>query len=178
MNILPVMIIYAVYGAYELFVSIRRKQYSAITAPAIVLVILLIISNWSVGSMPGYFNADAYFNLGYFHMQRGHWDEAKKYYGLALKQDPYFPDANGNLGVVLRDIDEDHEGAAECFERILVNYPGDVKAHFQLGLAHYQMGHLLKAKARFEKVLSLDKTNEDARYNLSIINRKLSADEN
>jgi tetratricopeptide (TPR) repeat protein len=178
MNILPLLVIYAVYGASVLIHFLRRKDFSKTIVPGILLLLMLIISNWGVGSMPQMFNADAYFNLGFFHMERGHWDKAKEYYGKALQQDPHFPDANGNLGIILRDIDEDYKGAAECFQRVLVNYPKDIKANFQLGLAHYNLGNLVKAKEQFENVLKLDESNKDARYNLSIINGKLNSDLN
>jgi Flp pilus assembly protein TadD len=171
MNILPFLIILAVYGAITLFDLFRKKVFPKAAAYSGLLVVLLILCNWNVGTMPSDFNADAYFNLGVNYMEKG-LPEAKLMFEKAIEQDPEFLDAYGNLGI-LRDMEGDHQGAVECFEKVLTRYPHDIEANSHLGIAYYQLGDLSKAREQFIKVLTLDKNNETAKYNLEIVDKNI-----
>lgn len=171
MNILPFLIILAVYGAISLFELFRKKAFPKAAAYGGLLVVLLILCNWNVGTMPSDFNADAYFNLGVNYMKK-ELPEAKTMFEKAIEQDPEFLDAYGNLGILL-DTEGDHQGAVQCFEKVLTRYPDDIEANSHLGIAFYHLGDLNKAREQFIKVLTLDNNNETAKYNLEIVEKKI-----
>jgi Flp pilus assembly protein TadD len=171
MNILPFLIILAVYGAMALFDLFRERVFVKAGVYSGLLVVLLVLCNWNVGTMPTDFNADAYFNLGVNYMEKG-LPGAKTMFEKAIEQDPGFLDAYGNLGI-LRDTEGDHGGAVGCFEKVLARYADDIEANSHLGIAYYHLGDLSKARGQFIKVLALDKNNETARYNLEIVDKKI-----
>jgi len=170
-NILPFLIILAVYGVIVLFKLFQEKAFTRAASACGLLLILLIACNWKVGKMSTDFNADAYFNLGVNYMEQKR-PEAKTMFEKAVAQDPGYPDANGNLGII-RDMEGDHLGAVECFKKVLARYPEDVDANSQLGISYYHLGDIKKAREQFVKVLTLDKENEIAKYNLAILNKKV-----
>lgn len=170
-NILPFLIILAVYGVTVLYHLFREKAFSKAAAAGGLLLGLLILCNWNVGPMSTHFNADAYFNLGVNYMEQKR-PEAKTMFEKAIELEPDFPDANGNLGVIL-DMEGDHQGAVRCFQKVLAGHPEDIEANSHLGVAYYYLGDIKKAREQFIKVLKLDKDNEIAKYNLEILDKKI-----
>jgi Flp pilus assembly protein TadD len=172
MNILPFLVIQAVYGVTVLYGLLRDRAFVTLANAGALLLALLVLCNWKVGPMPDRFNADAYFNLGAYYKDEGRSQVAKEMFEKAVAQDPQYPDANGNLGIA-RASEGDLQGAVECFNVLLARFPDDIEANTHLGVAYGRMGELEKAKQQFLKVLRLDKVNEEAKHNLQIVNRRL-----
>lgn len=171
LNIIPFLLLLAVFGVKILLSLGRQKSWSRFGILSGVLSIFFVISNWQVGTMPTTFNGDAYYNLGVAYMQEKR-PEAKAMFEQAIAQDSELYDAIGNLGIIL-DIEGDHQGAVNCFQKILSKYPDDIQAHSQIGMAYYNLGQVEQAIEHFKKVLQLDPLNREAQYNLSVLQQKL-----
>jgi tetratricopeptide (TPR) repeat protein len=164
LNVVPVVVIFAVYGVLQLSERWRAGRWRALAGPALALAVLLLISNWRVGAMASTFDADAYYDLGTRYMQEGR-PEARAMLEKALAVDPNYADANGNLGVLWLQAG-DLQRARDCFEKVLRQYPNDVGATIEMGIVLAREGDVAGAKARFLKALQLDPHSDIARENL------------
>jgi len=169
MNILPFLVILAVYGVFALVSLFRERRWLRAVISCGLLTALLVACNWNVGEMATEFNADAYYNLGVKYMEEGR-PEAKAMYEKAVALLPDYPEANGNLGVYL-DQEGDHLGAIACFQVVLDQYPDDIEANLNLGIAKFGLGDIEGAREQFLLVLALDGDNQLAQNNLAVVER-------
>lgn len=169
MNILPFLVILAVYGVFALVSLFRERRWLRAAISCGLLTVLLVACNWNVGEMATEFNADAYYNLGVKYMEEGR-PEAKAMYEKAVALLPDYPEANGNLGIYL-DQEGDHLGAIACFQVVLERYPDDVEANLNLGIAKFGLGDIEGAREQFLMVLALDGDNQLAQNNLAVVER-------
>jgi len=173
MNVLPFIIICAIYAAYELYLTVRDRKYKDVISYGVVLCAFLIISNWRVGAMSDVYNADAYYNLGVGHMKEESPD-AIDLYRQAIELDPDYPEANSNLGAML-DQRGNHEEAIQCFSKVLDAYPDDIETNINYGNSLFNTGDIQGARRQFMKVLDLDPDNNLALNNLRIVESRLSS---
>ncbi len=169
MNILPFLVILAVYGVFALVSLFRERRWLKAVISCGLLTVLLVACNWNVGEMATEFNADAYYNLGVKYMEEGR-PEAKAMYEKAVALLPDYPEANGNLGIYL-DQEGDHMGAIACFQVVLERYPDDIEANLNLGIAKFGLGDIEGAREQFLLVLELDGDNQLAQNNLAVVER-------
>jgi Flp pilus assembly protein TadD/4-amino-4-deoxy-L-arabinose transferase-like glycosyltransferase len=167
MNVLPFLVMFAVYGVSTVINLVRSHQWRR-AKPAITLAVgFFVLSNWNVGTMPATFNEDAYYNLGVKYLDEDR-DKAKTMFQKAVELVPSYPEANGNLGILLHQ-EGDHAGARRCFELVLNPYPDDVETNINMGILLFSEGNIDSAKALFRRVLRLEPGNEIARSNLAIL---------
>jgi Flp pilus assembly protein TadD len=169
MNILPFLVIFAVYAVGALFGLLRAKKWGKAALSVAGLAALLVLSNWNTGPMQEIWNADAYYNLGVKYMEENR-PEAKAMYEKAIDLIPDYPEANGNLGVMLVQEGDLKKGRV-CFDVVLRQYPDDIEANIDLGLILFKEGNTEGARKQFLKVLALDPKNEIARNNLDVLER-------
>ena len=167
MNVVPFLVIFAVFGGAQLAALWRRGSRRVLAGFSAALVVLLGISNWRVGAMASAFDADAYFNLGTRYMQEGR-PEAKAMLQKALEVDPQYAEANGNLGVLWLQ-EGDLRRARACFEAVLRQYPNDIGATIEMGIVLARQGDVAGAKEQFRRVLRIDPQNPLALQNLRVL---------
>jgi len=161
MNIIPFLIIMAVYGAGCTYRMFLEKKWKAAGICTVALLLAAVFCNWNVGRMPVEFNADAYCSLGRFQMLDGKRD-AKKWLQKAIALKPDYPLAQISLGVVL-DLEGKHKEAMMLFDKVLEKDPLDLHANINKGYALYSLGDHDRARQYFNKVLELYPDNEKAR---------------
>jgi len=161
MNIIPFLIIMAVYGAGCTYRMFLEKKWKAAGICTVALLLAAVFCNWNVGRMPVDFNADAYYSLGRFQMLDGKRD-AKKWLQKAIQLKPDYSLAQTSLGVVL-DMEGKHREALRLFDKVLEKDPLDLHANINKGYALYSLGEHDKARHYFNKVLELYPDNEKAR---------------
>jgi choline-sulfatase len=94
-------------------------------------------------------NATAKLNLGLIAMNEGNLPEARKLLQEAVAADLSSFEGWSALGMVFA-RQGDPEGAIIAWERARQINPGVIDVHFNLGLAHAQLGHLFQAIGYFE----------------------------
>jgi len=167
MNILPFLVIFAVFGIASLIALFRNKKWGKAGLVCGALAVLLVFCNWNVGEMPQVFNADAYYNLGVKYNLEGR-PEAKEMFLQAVELVPDYPEANGNLGIIY-DQEGEYERALKCYRIVLDQYPDDVDANINLGITMAHLGDLEGAKEQLQRVLQLDPNNRLASQNMEVI---------
>jgi type IV pilus assembly protein PilF len=110
--------------------------------------------------------SEAYTYLGQVLEKQGRWPEAITAYRHALTNPLYpTPDlARYHLGQALAH-ESDYQGAMEALEDALVVNPPNVppaKLHLELGRVYYKLGFERRSRETLNKVLTLDKSGEDA----------------
>ncbi len=63
----------------------------------------------------------------------------------------------------------EYDQATDVFKEILNHDPGNVDAHYRLGVIYGKLGDMKKSAQEFENVLSIDPTHHKAFYNLGAI---------
>ncbi len=172
MNILPFLMMFAVYGAVGLYGLFSERDWRKAVPVSIALLFTLVICNWRVGEMPSEFNADAYYNLGVQYMKEDN-PEAKEMFEKAVELEPDYPEANGNLGIYYAN-EGDHKKAIGCFEKVLTQYPDDIEANINMGNELFALGDVEGAAVRFRKVLELQPGHPIAKENLKVVEARLS----
>jgi len=170
MNVIPFLVLFAVYGATCLYREYRESRWRSAATSTAALGGLLLLSNLNIGDMPDSFNADAYYNLGvkYLDVDRA---QAKEMFRKAVELVPEYPEANGNLGIILHQ-EGDFAEARACFAKVLRQYPDDIETNINMGILLFTEQDVQGAKQLFRRVLLLDPKNEIARSNLEILERK------
>ncbi|MCP4228565.1 MAG: tetratricopeptide repeat protein [bacterium] len=171
MNILPFLIMFAVYGGVGLYSLFRERELKKAIFISLALAVALVVCNWRVGEMPSDFNADAYYNLGVQYMKQEK-PEAKEMFEKAVELRPDYPEANGNLGIYYAG-EGDHKAAIECFEKVLAQYPDDIEANINMGNELFALGDMEGAAARFRKVLKLSPGHPIAKENLKVVEARM-----
>ena len=92
----------------------------------------------------------------------------------ALKIQPDFLPATFNMAVALGDLGQ-FEAAETILMEVINKDASIVETYNSLGYVHYKQGEFAKARANFEKALSLNPDYEQARISLKILIREMEA---
>jgi tetratricopeptide (TPR) repeat protein len=110
---------------------------------------------------PSYF--EAYYNLGLADTKIGNLPAALAAYEDALAVDPTSLEARYNFALVLKQANYIADAVKE-FERVLVSYPNETRAHLALGNLYAQQLHQpAKARPHYVKVLEAEPRHPQAR---------------
>ncbi len=111
------------------------------------------------------------------------WNEMKNVYSKALFMLILLTFANTNAQNAYVDslmragnsayTSKNYEKAIDNYEKIINEGYESAALYYNLGNAYYKIGALGKAILNYERALSLDPSNEDARYNLKIANARI-----
>ncbi|MBP7215745.1 MAG: tetratricopeptide repeat protein [Candidatus Omnitrophica bacterium] len=96
------------------------------------------------------------FRLGAAYYFTKQWDKAEEKFKEVIKRFPYYVSAYYNLGL-LYNQQERFSDALSILKKASALDPRDARIHFELGIAHKQMGNMLEAKNEF--LLALQKIN-------------------
>ncbi|HET9404682.1 MAG TPA: tetratricopeptide repeat protein [Burkholderiales bacterium] len=105
---------------------------------------------------------DALFHLGALLHRRSQFADAAKSYRLALELAPGNPHLWLYLGKTYGEIPAQLHEAIRCLRKCLELEPGLAEAHYQLGLAHKNLGRGEEAVACYRKTLELEPHSAEA----------------
>lgn len=98
---------------------------------------------------------------GNFSWSARRYDDAVRYYQLAVDYCPDYTEAINNLGATLWLLGKQEEAIA-CYEKVIRLNPDSPEAHYNLAGACYQLGSGAKAIAGFQEAIRLQPNYADA----------------
>jgi 4-amino-4-deoxy-L-arabinose transferase-like glycosyltransferase len=133
--ITPILIVFASFALYKLFVIIKDKKYHHLKIP-FVLVISFLIIYYFIISRPQFTEYDAYLHLGDVAYEKQEFEKAIENYNRSLFFKDYYL-TYVNLGNAYA-MKKDYRSAIAAFNRALNRKPDYLLAHFNLGFAYTQ----------------------------------------
>ena len=174
MPVVPVLIAFAAFAAFQLYLGLRRKAYIRTTVLALPLGGLLVLCNLAKAT-PTAEDAQLYFDLGEVHLRKQDYSLSARYSHRALELDPQYNYARHNLAVAYFHQERYGESEREALQtlaenprrtdtRVLLgriylttNKPQQAEAHLrralkrdpESGMAHYYYGRLLYRQGHY-----------------------------
>ena len=108
--------------------------------------------------------------LGVAYTDRSEPDRAFDAFQAAIRANPDFHDAHGNLGSALI-TRGDLDGALEAFQRARALNPGDAQDAYHLGLVYQKLGRLDDARRAYDDALRLKPDDAQTHNNLGTIHQ-------
>ncbi|PIV52504.1 MAG: hypothetical protein COS17_08665 [Elusimicrobia bacterium CG02_land_8_20_14_3_00_37_13] len=151
-----------------MYFSITIKYMIKLRKPIIILIIFLVFNDIAWCGLRGKINrGNRYFTQQNF-------DEALQTYRDALIYDPESKELHLNLGSVLYKK-EDYEESIKEYEKS--TYSKDIilqsKSYYNMGNCLYRSGKLPEAIQFYKKSLELNPKDEDAKYNIEFVQKKI-----
>ena len=196
MPVLPVLIAFASFAAWRLYLSVRRKSWALTAGQAVPLGALLILFNVASSTAE---DPQLHFDLGEVHLRKGDYALAERYSRRALELDPDYNYARHNLAVsyfhqrrygasereALATIAENPQRpdtqvllgriyldtqktrrAATHLQRALAIDPASGVAHYYYGRLLYRQGNYEAAAAHLEQALPWQPNDFWLRYEM------------
>ena len=174
MPVVPVLIAFAAFAAFQLYLGVRHRAYIRTTVLALPLGGLLILCNLAEAT-PTAEDAQLYFDLGEVHLRKQDYALSARYSHRALELDPEYNYARHNLAVAHFHQERYGESEREALQtlaqnsrrtdtRILLgriylatNKPQQAEAYLrralqrdpESGMAHYYYGRLLYRQGHY-----------------------------
>ena len=174
MPVVPVLIAFAAFAAFQLYLGVRRRAYIRTTLLALPLGCLLVLCNIAEAA-PTAEDAQLYFDLGEVHLRKRDYAQSARYSRRALELDPEYNYARHNLAVAYFHQERYGESEREALHtlaenprrgdtRVLLgriylstNKPQQAEAHLlhalerdpESGMAHYYYGRLLYRQGHY-----------------------------
>ena len=174
MPVVPVLIAFAAFAAFQLYLGVRRRAYIRTIVLALPLGGLLILCNLAEAT-PTAEDAQLYFDLGEVHLRKQDYALSARYSHRALELDPEYNYARHNLAVAHFHQERYGESEREALQtlaqnsrrtdtRILLgriylatNKPQQAEAYLrralqrdpESGMAHYYYGRLLYRQGHY-----------------------------
>lgn len=101
-------------------------------------------------------------NLGAILQKENKFDEALQYYTQAGQLDPKNVTTRLNIGTLYQQK-KSYDAAIDAYDSILFLYPNNIQANLYKAQCLAAMGHSEKAQEGFNRVLTLDPANKDAK---------------
>jgi tetratricopeptide (TPR) repeat protein len=155
--VVPLLVVFASYGAVELVRRVRAGEYRGLIAPVLALAALFFLVNanhYGINRETAF--AQPHFRLGIIYAERGMTDEAVAEYEEAIRLDPGYPKSYLNLGAVLSEAGRLEE-AKRAFRSALRIDPGYVAARLNLAMLHERSEDYERALAQVDTVLGWDR---------------------
>jgi tetratricopeptide (TPR) repeat protein len=161
--VVPVMIVFSAAGLSWLWKRLREREKGGWAAPAAVLVLTLIVVNlpiidFSLGPQ--------YAVIGAIYRDAGDYENAVRYYRLAVEESPEFDLAYNSLGSSLSRLGRDSEAERALLKALEIN-PRLASAKSNLGLVYLQRGRIDEARRRLIAATEDDPTLKSAWVNLA-----------
>ena len=174
MPVVPVLIAFAAFAAFQLYLGVRRRAYIRTAVLAVPLVGLLALCNLAEAT-PTAEDAQLYFDLGEVHLRKRDYAQSARYSRRALELDPEYNYARHNLAVAYFHQERYGESEREALHtlaenprrddtRVLLgriyqatNKPQQAASHLrhalerdpESGIAHYYYGRLLYRQGHY-----------------------------
>ena len=115
----PGLIIFSAMGIDVFLRHLKIRKYSSF----IILILILIFSNYDSGILAGGRSADTVYNIALSMEKDGKHQEAEQWFRKALDIDPEYYEAKMNLAVLLARNDKEYEKALELFRELEIKFP-------------------------------------------------------
>ncbi|MCD4691089.1 glycosyltransferase family 39 protein, partial [bacterium] len=161
--IVPVMIVFCAHALWWIWRRVAARERHGWVVPAVVLVASLIIVNlplvdFSLGPQ--------YATIGQVYRDAGDYEEAARYYRLAIEESPEFDLAYNSLGSVLSRMGRSYEAERALLKALDIN-PNLASSHSNLGLVYMQTERLDQAKRSLLRATQEDPNLKPAWDNLA-----------
>ena len=168
--VLPVLILFAVWGVRELAARIRGGPTARTLGAGLAGIALLILSNTNLLGVTDTSRWQDHYDLGLVHARTGDFGGARSAFEQALRLNPDDAPILYNLGNIHLNLGN-LETAARYFGDALRIDPGMHSARVNLGICLGRAGRLEDAEREFQRVLEADPGNPQALANLRLIER-------
>jgi len=160
--VVPVMIVFCAHALWWIWERIRARERSGWIAPVLLLVVALVVVNlplvdFSLGPQ--------YAVIGQVHRDAGEFEEAARYYRLAIEESPEYDLAHNSLGSVLSRLGRYYEAERVLLRALQIN-PRLASAHSNLGLVYMQTDRLEQARESLTRATQEDPDLKPAWDNL------------
>ena len=167
----------------DICLSLRNKGHNIYQSPAIIEHYGGVARNKSpqyqewVKKNHDYFSnklkkhAVDFFNIAEQFTQNNRYNDAIKYYTMAIEADTTFASAYYNLGVIYSNINQT-DAAISHFEKVVELEPQSAYAYNNLGVLYFSKGLIEEAESHFKTAISLDTNYTEAIQNLENVHLK------
>ena len=162
MPVVPVLIAFAAFAAFQLYLSVRRRAYIRTTALALPLGGLLVLCNLAEAT-PTAENAQLYFDLGEVHLRKQDYALSARHSRRALELDPEYNYARHNLAVAYFHQERYGESEREALQTLAQN-PRRTDTRVLLGRIHLATNKPQQAEAYLRRALQRDPESGMAHY--------------
>lgn len=166
-----------VWGADRLMGHIRRKRELLLSASAIALIILIVLTSLQLRHWKNSVtlfrhalevtdnNWVAHDNLGQVLLEQGKVDEAIAHFRASVKAKPSYTPGYINLGVSLHTSGKTGE-AIESFRTASMQQPLNPKIHLDLGYLYLEQGNIEQASAEYRQLQNLSPSHAAKLYQM------------
>lgn len=112
--------------------------------------------------------ADSLYQLAIWSAKAGKTDDAIEQFRLLIDQNPAYPLAYTNLGLLLKEKKQ-WEDAQQAFEQAIVTDSGDAIAYQHLAIIQREQGQFKQALENYQKAIELKPDYANAHLNLGIL---------
>ena len=162
MPVVPVLIAFAAFAAFQLYLGVRRKAYIRTTVLALPLGGLFVLCNLAEAA-PTTEDAQLYFDLGEVHLRKQDYALSERYSRRALELDPEYNYARHNLAVAY--FHQKHYGDSEREAlQTLAENPRRSDTHVLLGRIYLATNRPQQAAAHLHHALERDPESGMAHY--------------
>ena len=162
MPVVPVLIAFAAFAAFQLYLGVRRRAYIRTTVLALPLGGLLILCNLAEAT-PTAEDAQLYFDLGEVHLRKQDYTLSARYSHRALELDPEYNYARHNLAVAHFHQERYGESEREALQTLAQN-PRRTDTRILLGRIYLATNKPQQAEAYLRRALQRDPESGMAHY--------------
>ena len=164
--VVPLLAILAGGGVTFWIERFVRGPWGSLVAPSIVGLLCLFFCARGTPHAAADFNSDAYYDLGVHLQSYGDFDGARLRYEQALERNPQNHEAMNNLaGLAMRG--GDLATAGRNLRGVLLAFPDDVRARYNLGLVYLDEGKPYDAGWQLHRVLQARPDHPKAKAKLA-----------
>jgi tetratricopeptide (TPR) repeat protein len=169
--LIPVLLLFAVYGVTEFYRSIRSQRWLSAIPSFVVVVILAILVNESPSETMQQSPADRAYWEGTLAYKRGDYEVADVYFRRAILEDP--SNAQFRIDDAMANIALGNPSEAEKQLRWIVDQEeessihGRIQSHKYLGILYRQKGDFQVAEDQFRAAIAMAPRKIDARLLLA-----------
>ncbi len=162
MPVVPVLIAFAAFAAFRLYLGVRRKAYIRTTALALPLGGLLVLCNLAEAA-PTSEDAQLYFDLGEVHLRKQDYALSARYSRRALALDPEYNYARHNLAVACFHQERYGESERAALQTLAEN-PRRIDTHILLGRIYLATDEPQQAATHLRRTLERDPDSGPGHY--------------
>lgn len=159
--LVPLLILFAAIGLYDLWRVIRDKDWSGIRTPLAAALLFVVACNLQVHD-ESMLNASSYMNLGIAAAQTGEMGTSIKALAHAIQTHPEMAEAHLNLGHALSLTNRPHD-AITCYQNALRLEPSLAMADRSLADCFERLGDRASALHHYQRAIRIDPTDDHSR---------------
>ena len=162
MPVVPVLITFAAFVAFQLYLGMRRRAYIRTTVLALPLGGLLVLCNLAEAT-PTTEDAQLYFDLGEVHLRKQDYALSARHSRRALELDPEYNYARHNLAVAYFHQERYGDSEREALQTLAKN-PRRTDTRILLGRIYLATNKTQQAESYLRHVLERDPESGMAHY--------------